>query len=252
MRTYQTLYRVSPRDTRDAVGGLGQLGGSGDTLRTLENCSAHGLDSMGIGVDKSAQDESDREFRIDVGGGATVRNLGSIMAVENDLVAKERIQAFIHRDKHGLAAGAAVTREVARATYQTLTSAERRRYARQLGMNEYAMPLVGDGIEALRGGGDFDGFPMHFAAVVARSGNDYVTLENFAKGLDRAPLDTVGASNAWYFRMYGTLKTHTLWWDDDQSYGGEHAAEGSIANRANMMSLVNRNVAKPMVELQAL
>ena len=37
-------------------------------------------------------------------------------------------------------------------------------------MNEYAMPQVGDGIEALRGVDNaFAGFPMHFAAVVIRS-----------------------------------------------------------------------------------
>jgi hypothetical protein len=250
MRTYQTLYRVSPRDTRDDVGGVGRLGGTGNTLRTLENCSAHGFDSLGLGVDAGAEAGSNREFRIDIGGGQTMRNQGSIMAPENDSIAKERIQEAIHRDKHRVVPHVAVTRAAAGATCQTLTTAQRRRYAHQFGMNEYAMPLVGDGIEALRAGGNFTGFPMHFAAVVARSGHEYFTLENFAKGADeRAHGDTIGASNAWYFRMYGVLKTHTLWRDDDQSYGGQHAAEGSIADGANMMSLVNQNVAKPAVAL---
>jgi hypothetical protein len=245
MRTYQTLYRVSPRDTR-GVGGVGVKGGSGDNLRTLENCSAHGLDSMGIGADLAVQNNSPRDFRIDVGNGQTVRNSGSGMhATDSDLVAKRRIMEAIHRDKHHLATLDAIDADEVRNTYATLTKAERHRYARQFGMNEYAMPQVGEGIEALRAFGDFDGFPMHFAGVVARSGNDYVTLENWAKsGHTRAPGDTLTASNAWYFRIYGILKTGVIW-DSDQSYSGEHAAEGSIADRAHMIGLVNQNVAKP-------
>jgi len=243
-RTYQTLYRVSPRDSRSA-GGLGIQGGSGNNLRTLENCSAHGLDSMGIGIDTTSQALSTREFRIDVGNGQTVRNSGSSMhATDSDLVAKRRIMEVIHRDKHGLLATDAVSTTDARNTYATLTTAERRRYARQFGMNEYAMPQVGEGIEALRAFGNFTGFPMHFAGVVARSGNDYITLENWAKSApEREHGDTLTASSAWYFRMYGILKTGIIW-DDDQSYSGEHAAEGTIADRQHMMGLVNQNVAK--------
>jgi len=242
LRSYQTLYRVSPRDTRNAVGGVGVKGGSGDNLRTLENCSAHGLDSMGIGIDGPSQALSTRDFRIDVGNGQTVRNSGSSAhEFDSDLVAKRRIMEFIHRDKHGLGADVPVDLETVRDTYAGLTRAERLQYALQLGMNEYAMPQVGEGIEALRAFGNFAGFPMHFAAVVARSGNDYVTLENWAKtGEQRAPGDTVHASGAWYFRMYGVIKTG-YFWDDDQSYSGEHAAEGSIADREHMMGLVNQN-----------
>ena len=200
---------------------------------------------MGIGVDAPAQNLSTREFRIDVGNGQSVRNTGSGgHATDSDLVAKRRIMEAIHRDKNHLAPHVAVTRDDAQDTYAALTTAERRRYARMFGMNEYAMPKVGEGIEALRAFGNFGGFPMHFAAVVARSGNDYVTLENWAKSAhNRAAGDAAGASNAWYFRMYGVLKTG-IFWDDDQSYSGEHAAEGSIADAEHMLGLVNQNLAK--------
>jgi hypothetical protein len=236
--TNQTLYRVVPSDTR---------GGSGPELRTLENCSAHGLDSMGIGVDAGAQRRSNREFRIDTGGGQTMRNTGDSGHAESDQAARNIILAKIHRHKNRLAANVVVNRADANRTYGNLNATERRTYARMFGINEFAAPLAGDGIEALRSPGDAGGggFPMHFAAVVARSGNDYITLENFAKSAaDRARGDTVGASRAWYFRMYGPYKSRTFWWDEDQSYSGEHAVEGSIHNRANIMGLANRNTAK--------
>jgi len=244
--TYLRLYKVVPEDTRG--GAPGEKGGSGDNLRTLENCSAHGLDSMGIGATASAQRNSRREFRIYVGDGATVRNVGASGHVDSDLTAKNIILAKIHRDKHGLAAHVAVTRDEASETYANLTDTERRTYARLFRINEFAVPKVGEGIEALRTTSGGRGFPMHFAAVVARSGKDYVTLENWAKSSHTRDWgDTPGASNAWYFRMYGPYKSRSLWWDEDQSYSGEHATEGSIQDRQNIMGLVNRNVAKAPV-----
>jgi hypothetical protein len=42
-------------------------------------------------------------------------------------------------------------------------------------------------------------WPYHYAGVVARSGNDRVTLENYARGDNRME----DADPRWYFQMYG-------------------------------------------------
>jgi hypothetical protein len=208
---------------------------------------------MGIGVDAGQQGASTREFRIGIGNGASVVNQGSIMAPSSDLTARDAIYQYIAKRERGLPAdAAAIPGAAARAIYNNLPAARRHRYARELGMNEFARPEAGDGVEALRAGGDGGGFPMHFAAVVARSGDDYVTLENWAKSAhERAAGDRVDFSNAWYFRMYGPYKSHWFTRDEDQSYYGEHAAEASIGDREHLMGLRNQNTAKAPVAVVA-
>jgi hypothetical protein len=249
IRTYRTLYRVVPKDTRRADD---NAAGSGETLRTMENCSAHGFDSMGIGVGAGDQAASTREFRIATGNGGSVVNQGSIMAPSSDITARDAIFQYVAKRERGLANDAPnIPLADARRIYANLPAARRRLYARELGMNEFARPEAGDGIEALRAGGNFQGFPMHFAAVVARSGDDYVTLENWAKNAaERAAGDRVDFSNAWYFRMYGPYKSHWFTRDEDQSYYGEHAAEGSIGDREHLMGLRNTNTAKAPVAVE--
>lgn len=92
------------------------------------------------------------------------------------------------------------------------------RAVRRLGANEQARPGVGDaymiatiGHGTPQPGGqtrvhdvahnvDRDlNWTYHFAGVVAKSGTDRVTLENFARGDNRM----AGADPRWYFQMYG-------------------------------------------------
>ncbi len=61
--------------------------------------------------------------------------------------------------------------------------------------------------------GDVD---FHFASVVAKSGGDYVTMENYARQEER---DTLSSNDPqWYFEMYGSAKTwqtfHSVWLSD--------------------------------------
>lgn len=220
----------------------GGVQGSGTAMTTLENCSAHGLDVMGTQGAAAAN-----EAHIDVGGGRSVRNLGG-MSSESDIVAKNDILAQIARRERKLAPDAPIGREEAHEIYNALSEKKRSAYAKEFDINQFARPQVGEGIEALRAGKSTakkdarsaTGFPMHFAPVVARSGDDYVALENFAKNAaERAPGDTIKASQAWYYRMYGVETSK-----EDQSYYGQHAEEASIGARSGLVSLTNRPVQK--------
>jgi|HubBroStandDraft_1064217.scaffolds.fasta_scaffold00540_5 hypothetical protein len=63
------------------------------------------------------------------------------------------------------------------------------------------------------------GWSYHFAGVVAKSGNDCVTLENYARGDGREE----GADPRWYFQMYSQSKT-------GQSFHEANKAQGAFAN----------------------
>jgi hypothetical protein len=93
--------------------------------------------------------------------------------------------------------------------------------AQQMGVNEYAMPDVGEGIVTYRLGetvggvvqdpyharvenapGDATLWRYHWGGVVAKDGTDYVTLENYARSAEDA-LGDVGGAPRFYFQMYG-------------------------------------------------
>jgi hypothetical protein len=66
----------------------------------------------------------------------------------------------------------------------------------------------------------------HFAAVVARSGNDTVTMENYARG-GEGTLGNVGADPRWYFQMYGG--------GEGQSFHEASIRSGGFANPMTMV-----------------
>lgn len=101
-------------------------------------------------------------------------------------------------------------------------------------INQYARPGVGEafmigtlGNPTNRNGGvaqvlDLEsgeeralGWGFHFAGVVAVSGNDRVTLENYARGDDRRD----DADPRWYFQMYGGSAGQTFY-DFNKAKGG--------------------------------
>jgi hypothetical protein len=101
-------------------------------------------------------------------------------------------------------------------------------------INQYAQPGVGEaymigtlGNPTNRNGGtarvlDLEsgeernlGWGFHFAGVVAVSGNDRVTLENYARGDDRRD----DADPRWYFQMYGGSAGQTFY-DFNKAKGG--------------------------------
>ncbi|WP_028105119.1 hypothetical protein [Pseudoduganella violaceinigra] len=116
-----------------------------------------------------------------------------------------------------------------------------RRALATAGANQYAKPAVGEAyMIATIGGGapqpngtsrvrDFAsgtdrdlGWSFHFAGVVARSGTDRVTLENYARGDNRQN----GADPRWYFQMYGEQAAQTF-----------HEVNASSPNYANPVTV---------------
>ncbi len=219
---------------------FGGLQGSGAGLTTLEACSAHGFDVMGVG-----HAQAPNNAWIDLGNGERMDTVTG--KLDND--AKNEIIKRIVRREQRLDPNAELDREEAQAVYNQLPESKRRRYAQQFGINQFARPEVGEGIEAIRAQSDTKkqanrdrgatsatGFPMHFAPVVARSGDDYVTMESVATSSDRA---VAIASTTWFYRMYGRAR-----YRDDQSYYGQHAAEASIGDRDEILGLTNRPLPK--------
>jgi hypothetical protein len=79
-------------------------------------------------------------------------------------------------------------------------------------LNEFTPPpAVGDVfmIKALQGDSSSGALDFHFGAVVARSGSDYITMENFARHGDVETLS--GGDPQWYFQMYGTEDPAQTW-----------------------------------------
>ena len=96
--------------------------------------------------------------------------------------------------------------------------------AQSLGVNKFAMPNVGEAYETYRVG---VGMPplqdqvagtthwvrhnwgQHIGGVVAASGNDRVTLENYAR---KHEIDNMRTGADYYFQMYGSRKRQTWHW----------------------------------------
>lgn len=96
--------------------------------------------------------------------------------------------------------------------YKNLGKARRTELSRDLKLNQFAQPDIGQAFGIFPvGEGDGTGFPYHWAGVVARAGADTVTLENFWRG--------GGGEAKNFFGMYGPL-THT-----HVSFGGVVTAQ---------------------------
>jgi hypothetical protein len=102
------------------------------------------------------------------------------------------------------------------------------------GANRYATPDVGEAfvigtvgapnadhnVHDYKSGVDRGlGWSFHFGGVVARSGKDRITLENYARGDNRGD---VRADPRWYFQMYGQTQ--------GQSFHEFHEAKGEYSN----------------------
>ncbi|MFJ2746141.1 DUF4157 domain-containing protein [Streptomyces sp. NPDC087440] len=80
-----------------------------------------------------------------------------------------------------------------------------------LGINQHApTPKVGEGMTTMtqpnaeQAGGMRGATPFHFGGVIARSGDDYITMENYFREQKEGTLPTSSANDPlWYFRMYG-------------------------------------------------
>jgi len=227
-------------------------GTQGEAMRTIEACSSHGQHMIGAGLNQGPH------------------NMASGMAVVTGTGANESERRYDKRGSGGQgrtdtrvmgdlrAEVTGVARDDAEEAYGEMNPAAKTERARALGINQFAEPQVGEAlavyaaVDKLKAGS----FPMHFAGVVARSGPDYVTLENYAKapGKDRKPGDADLSSNDWTVKMYGPVKDK-----DDQSFYGELASNKDYGGRPGVMVLKHRAVqgydepqavrdAKPLLE----
>lgn len=89
-----------------------------------------------------------------------------------------------------------------------------------LGIDEYASPEVGEAYRIKYLGGRSGDWNYHWAGVVARSGLDTVTLENYTRD-QRSAADAGRFHDArWYFAMYGT---------EEQSFHHDYATASGLA-----------------------
>lgn len=104
--------------------------------------------------------------------------------------------------------------QIGKAYSEVLSSGDADAVLRRMGINRHAAPGVGDAfvihsvasedsdgrIKDWESGRTFEPrWPYHFAGVVARSGTDVITLENYARRNRPFP----SADPRWYFQMYG-------------------------------------------------
>ncbi|MEC4811790.1 MAG: hypothetical protein SAK29_00655 [Scytonema sp. PMC 1069.18] len=113
--------------------------------------------------------------------------------------------------------------EYERTTEKDLNYAEKfpEEDAKKLGFNEYASPEVGEMMATFSLIKRKDNFPYHFAAVIAKSGEDYVTLENYnRKGSVQIALDelwdTLVKTHKWSKEYQDNLNKMT-----EQNYSNE-------------------------------
>jgi hypothetical protein len=120
---------------------------------------------------------------------------------------------------------------------QSVTAAKN--MAKDMGLDEYAVPAVGQGVTTMRD--DLrpgwqklraNTWNFHFGTNIMASGGDWLALENYAGH---------GAKN-WFFWMYGPANKHQTWHETQMSHGefgnfgrtmvvsGEHTRKGQVAN----------------------
>jgi hypothetical protein len=103
----------------------------------------------------------------------------------------------------------------AKEEWADIGSSDRKRAAKRFGISQYAKPETGEGIGIFQmgRGGSHSKAMAHYAAVLAHSGGDYITIENYASGNDANPdhsdnfLFKKSTLNPnWYVRMFGAKK----------------------------------------------
>lgn len=210
-------------------------GTQADAMRTIEACSSHGQHLIGAGLNQGPHHMA-RGMAVVAGTGA---NESERRYDKRGSGGQGRTDTRVMGDLRAEVTG--VARDEAEEAYGEMNPADKTERARALGINQFAEPQVGEAlavyaaVEKLKAGS----FPMHFAGVVARSGPDHVTLENYAKapGRDRKPGDMDLSSNDWTVKMYGPVKDK-----DDQSFYGELASNTDYGGRAGVMVLKHRAV----------
>jgi len=186
----------------------------GKGSHTFNACSAN-LHNF-LGVLRSMPGNADLlERRRDV----VLKLEGSLDHAQKSVVTGEQLDVAMIEARR-IATGSEGNGE-ARDRYNTMKESMRKQISAQYGIDESALPEVGQGFGIIRGGkGGREGMG-HFAPVVAVSGQDRVTLENDVgqtEGREKQPVGQINPN--WYFRMFGPVKKH--WYgNEDQTFWGE-------------------------------
>jgi hypothetical protein len=202
----QTLYKaeISNQD----------LDRSGKGDYTFNACSANMLNFLGV-VRTLDDDPEQLDRRRDV----LLKLRGSFNFVRREInLGDDLNRAMIEARK--IVTGASSDR--ARQAYNDLGSSMRKWVSWRFGINENALPEVGEGWGIYRGGeGGKIGYG-HFVPVIARSGEDRVTLENDVGQDENLEPTSIGPINPdWYMRMFGAVKRHWFSANEDQTFYGE-------------------------------
>jgi hypothetical protein len=91
---------------------------------------------------------------------------------------------------------------------------------KKMDINQFMKPKVGDAIVTTGLYDSTDAVPdflYHFATVVAKSGNDYITMENYARA--KNAVTASGGDPLFFFKMYGTKKNMQSWYEKQEASG---------------------------------
>lgn len=86
-------------------------------------------------------------------------------------------------------------------------------------LNEFMEPKIGDAVATIgMGTQDEDNsmdkdsiFPYHFGGVVARSGSDYITMENYARRDEKGASTLSSGDPLYFFKMHGNATMERNW-----------------------------------------
>ncbi len=116
---------------------------------------------------------------------------------------------------------ASYTREEALRAWARLGRRKRRRLSKKYGINEYAAPEMGQGVtigsERDMPGARPGGYNSHFGFALMRSGDDYISLEDYDD-----------SDVAYYFKMYGPANKR-------QSFAQERDNRTALGNKTTVM-----------------
>jgi hypothetical protein len=87
--------------------------------------------------------------------------------------------------------------------WQQLSDNARKSVAKKYGVNQYAKPRAAEAIGIFSAGTQGISGMGHWAGVLARSGGDYVTIENYAGNPGTSLHGRVAVNRNWYVRMFG-------------------------------------------------
>ncbi len=206
-RNYKTLYRadISNQD----------LARTGRADHTFNACSANTSNFLGV-----LRSEPGDPNRLEQRRNIILKLEGAIDHNNQQINVGEDIGAALIEARK-IVTGENVSSE-AKDAYNDMWESMRRWISWRYGVNESAVPDVGEAWAIMQGGQGGRSGMGHFAPVIAKSGHDSVTLENDVSQVTGQVRATIGDLNPnWYMRMFGPVKRHWFSANEDQTFWGE-------------------------------